>query len=96
MKTVFCKSALPKTTVSLHNSAVVCLRQKLCRGLPENLTFQHYTLVSLNFTLSVSEYVTINVKVKSVIQRFCSNQITAVGYCGLSRVQPLNYIVSRQ
>jgi len=36
LKTVFCKTAHPK--LSLHNSAVFCLRKKLRRDLPENLT----------------------------------------------------------
>jgi len=35
-------------------------------------------LKSLNFTLSVSEYVTTNVTVKPLGQRFCTKHITAV------------------
>jgi len=69
---------LPILKLSLHNSAAVCLRQKLRRGLPEKVAFYHYTLASLNFTLSVSEYVTTNVTVKPVTQCFCTKQITAV------------------
>jgi len=40
--------------------------------------------------------VTTNVTVKPLAKHFCTKQITAVGYCGLSRVQPLNFTVSRQ
>jgi len=69
---------LPILTLRLHNSAAICLRQKLRSGLPENVTFRHYTLASLDFTLSVSEYVTTNLTVKPVSQRFCTKQITAV------------------
>jgi len=37
-----------------------------------------YTFASLNFRLSVSEYMTTNVTVKSVSQRFCMKEITGV------------------
>jgi len=32
-------SKMPILKLSLHNSAAVCLRQKLLRGLPENVIF---------------------------------------------------------
>jgi len=37
LKTVFAKLLIPK--LGLHNSAAFCLRQKLRRDFPENLTF---------------------------------------------------------
>jgi len=62
-KQSFAKLHIPKQ--SLHNSAAFGLRQKFRRDLPENVTFQHYEFPSLNFMLSVSEYVTSIVSAKS-------------------------------
>jgi len=81
LKTVVCKTAHPK--LSLHNSAAFCLRKKLRRDLPENLTFYSniFTLSSLNYTLSVSEYVTTNVTAKPfTFLRKTSNGCTVVSH----------------
>ena len=77
----FAKLLIPK--LSLHNSAAFCLRKKLRRDLPENLTFYSkiYTLASLNYTLSVSEYATTNVTAKPfTFLRKTNNGCTVVSH----------------
>ena len=72
---------IPK--LSLHNSAAFCLRKKLRRDLPEKLTFYSniYTQASLNYTLSVSEYVTTNFTAKPVtFLRKSNNGCTVVSH----------------
>ena len=72
---------MPK--LSLHSRAAFCLRQKLRRYLPENLNFLTlYTLASLNYMPSVSEYMATNVTAKQVTFLHGTNR-----GCGLSRVQ---------
>jgi len=46
------------------------------RDLPENIAFSQHKFASLNFAMSVSEYVTINVTVKPV--KFLREQVIAV------------------
>ena len=77
----FAKLLIPK--LSLHNSAAFCLRKKPRRDLPENLTFYSsiYTLASLNYTLSVSEYATTNVTAKPfTFLRKTNNGYTVVSH----------------
>ena len=77
----FAKLLIPK--LSLHNSAAFCHRKKLRRDLLENLTFYSnmYTLASLNYTLSVSEYAATNVTAKPfTFLRKTNNVCTVVSH----------------
>ena len=79
LKTVFCKIAHPKT----KSPRQCCFFGKSFADLPENLTFYSniYTLASLNYTLSVSEYVTTNVTAKPfTFLRKTNNDCTVVSH----------------
>ena len=68
-------SSIPK--ISLHNSAVFVFGKifaEICLKIRNFLTM--YTLASLNYTLSVSEYVTTNIELSQL--HICTEQIMAV------------------
>ena len=79
---------LPIPKLSLHNSAAFCFWQKHRGDLPNFLTL--YTLASLNYTLSVSEYVTTNVTAKPVTFLRGTNNGCTVGLsCAAVKLQLL-------
>jgi len=75
----FVKLPIPK--LSLHNSAAFLSSAKALQRFAWKSNFLTYTLASLNYTLSVSEYVTTNVKAQPVkFLRETNNGCTVVSH----------------
>jgi len=82
LKTVFCKTAHPK--LSLHNSAAFCLRKKLRRDLPENLTFYSIIYTSIIKLYAVCFWIRDNQRYSKAI--YISAQNKQWLYCGLCNI----------
>jgi len=72
---------LPVPKLSLHNSSAFLSSAKASQRFAWKSNFLTYTLASLNYTLSVSEYVTTNVNAQSVkFLRETNNGCTVVSH----------------